>query len=563
MPVHVRLPRSLRVSLLLFGVCFLTYQNSLSSPFLMDDYAMIVENRAIQDPRFLQIVPSPSKDVVYFRPLTHLLNLAAFLMFGDDPFGYHWLNLLFFYAAGVCLYELLNLLFSKEEFSFLAAVLFLTHPVNGVLVNYITTTGYSLLIIAVIAGVRCFVLSREGVKWRKICWVLSGVWFLTALLCHETAIAFPLYLAAVLFFVKDYSPWKTVKAVFPFGFILLLYALCRMQFVGFKTGAAIHPPSWPASFASYGASLGNLISYYVSNLLLLKDITLIWASPVIKDNLILRNILFAAVAVFFLAAVGFYRKQKEKSLALAWFLIGFIPLSLGCFSRPNLGFIIEPHWMLFSSIGFILLAASLLSEMYSRKNRTWGTVLACLLAVSYISTSRQYNKLWSNEEKYCRYMLSLSPQMDMPVCWLASHYLRERDYAQAREMFLKTLKGVLGDWGGYLNLGLIEAVTGNMEQSNDYYYRALAVNPNAAEAYNNLAANLIKADKWDQAQMCLQKAISLDRKFIDPKKNLAVVYIHAGKTQEAAVLLEEVLRIKPQDAYSLRALEGIRREGVR
>ena len=166
--------------------------------------------------------------------------------------------------------------------------------------------------------------------------------------------------------------------------------------------------------------------------------------------------------------------------------------------------------------------------------------MICLLIVAYVFTSRFYNKLWGNEIAYCRYMIALSPHMRLPVWWLASAHLRGRDYEQARVLFRKTLTGTFQDWEVYVNLGMIESALGKRETALKNFYQAVATNPSAAEAYNNIGAEMIESNELDKAQEYLWQAVRLDRYFIEPKKNLAVLFLRQRKAREAAELLEQV-----------------------
>lgn len=535
----------------------------------MDDYAMIVQNRAIKDPSFLQINPFVNSiaaldpgSQVYWRPVAHLLIMSAFSVFGREPFGYHVLNLLLFYMACIGLYELLNFIFGGWELALLTSVLFCVHPINGVLVNYITATGYAVLVLAVIFSIRCFLTAgQETALWKKYgMYGLSLLWFALSLLCHETAFIGPFYLASVLFLIKGYSWRRMSAAMLPFSIVFMIYIAGREQFVHFKAGTLANMARFTMSLPEYGAAFSHSIFFYLKNLIFLEDIVLIWAVPTALGNLFFWNVASMVFLVVCLFTITRCRKEDPRSVGLAWFLIGWVPLSIASFSRPNLGFIIEPHWMLFSSTGFFLFIAASFRKFIqpagiSRfRSSMIGAAMICLLIVAYVFTSRFYNRLWGNEIAYCRYMIALSPNMRLPVWWLASAYLRGRDYEQARVLFRKTLTETFQDWEVYVNLGMIDSALGKRETALKNFYQAIAINPSAAEAYNNIGAEMIESDELDKAQEYLWQAVRLDRYFIEPKKNLAVLFLRQRKTKEAAELLEQVLRIKPDDINSLKTL---------
>src|SRR5581483_9848519 len=108
--------------LAIWGLLFLAYSNSFHAGLVFDNASIIGE-----DPRIREVTPSNLKAIVHgkywygesprgamqFRPLTtltYLLNYAV-LGNGDDPAGYHWLNLLLHALNAAFVYALAMLLF--------------------------------------------------------------------------------------------------------------------------------------------------------------------------------------------------------------------------------------------------------------------------------------------------------------------------------------------------------------------------------------------------------------------------------------------------------------------
>lgn len=72
------------IAFFLLLLSFATFYNSFDNAFLMDDFPMLVENVNIGDPIFLQVDPA-AKTQVYFRPVTHILNLITFTFLNKIP----------------------------------------------------------------------------------------------------------------------------------------------------------------------------------------------------------------------------------------------------------------------------------------------------------------------------------------------------------------------------------------------------------------------------------------------------------------------------------------------
>jgi Tfp pilus assembly protein PilF len=546
--------------LLLILITIWTYANSLTNPFMMDDYPMIVNNRAILDPTFLQVNFSEKHPAghnigqhMYYRPVTHLFNTITYLLFKDAAPGYHAANLLLFVIAVLSVYQLLSLLSAHEMLSLLTAAFFAIHPVNGVLVNYITATGYAVLICAVNYSLICLILA--GQRRKGFLFYSAGFFgFLMALLSHEIAVAFPLYLLAVRYFAQKMSFRKSFISALPSFCMVLAYLFFRMHYASLKSHLMDQIPAFGLNPATYIATFAHLLMHYLKNLLLLKDIVLIWASPVIEQQQSVWIVGFMGFFMLSLYLIFGKWRQDIKSLALSFWWIGIAPVGLACFSRPNLGLIIEPHWLFFSTFGFCLLTALLILHLQAHLPRRIFFALLVIVITAMISASRSYNQLWANEKQYCRYMMELNPGMRLPTWWLAYAYQREHQYPQARHYYHQALTGEFLDWETYVNLGLIAE---NRDEEMDYYIKALKINPRAAPAYNNAGIIWMERGEWQKAQTCFEKAMALDYYFIEAKKNLAHLYREKDRVQNAVSLYQEVLKIDPDDTHSRKMLEKL------
>ncbi len=527
------------IVLCLLLTCYLTYGNSLNNAFLMDDYPMLIENRSLGSLSFLQLDFRSLEDQAYFRPVTHMLNLITYSVFGTRPLGYHLINLSLFALAGIALYDLLCLLLKHRGIAFLTALLFCTHPINGVAVNYKNATSFPLLILAILLSLINFLTDADGRSRMND--ILSLVWFAVALLCHETAIAYPLYLASILFFIKKYSLKKIAVACTPFIAMTFLYLLFRMYLLGPQSTLIANILSSGMSAGSYLASFTRLILWYLSKLLFMQGIVLAWSTPVIETGIVFYLIILTSGALICIFIFRKYRKYPNISFALSWLLIGFVPVSLACFSRPLLGFVIQPHWLFFSSIGFsLLLALGLVKARERIALRWWVFILAGLLLYT-TGNSFRYNYRWGNQERYCLYWLTVSPYGYWPNFWLGYDYLENGQYEKAKEPFSRTLGKGVDDFLIYGNLGIIEYSLKNFDTALAYFRRSLELKPDMADTYYYMGDIYLRKEDLKTAEMFLLEAVMLDRFLIDAKKKLAVVYHKQGRYIESEKINREIL----------------------
>ena len=553
--------KNLWVALFLFVLCIALFAPTLDHPFMMDDKSQIVRNEFLFDAGFLQIDYFNSdsskvggKEYVVFRPLTQFLNALPAYFFGEDPFAYRVISLLLFYLACLSVYELLNLIFKNFHLSLLATVLFCIHPINGVLVNYITATGYSVLVLSINLALICFLWAQQTNKKRYF--IASMALFVMALLCHETAIAFPLYLGAILFFVQRQNLKKVIIMCLPFLVILAQYLFFRQYYALYTVSLTERLEFIGITLTEFIASYFQCVLWYVKALLSLDGVVLMWASPVIKSNLILWNIVFLSIFVAGISLLLF-RLRGEKAFGLSWLAIGLALVVPACLSRPSQGVIIEPHWLFFSSMGFCVLVAAVILKAYRQIHRIFGIFVGILLFFTYGLSTLSYNELWASEKKYCHYMLDLSPQMRLTTFWLANAYVKEGDLERAKHYYTKSIRGHKDDWEVYTNLGYIEDKLGNTEKAIRLYQKAIMLDSGAAQPRSNLSSIYIIEKKYDKAETLLHGTIRKNPYFIDAKKNLAVIYIKKGLKERAKQVIEQILEIKPQDKDALSLLQSL------
>ena len=106
------------------------FGGSLLGGFHLDDYAT-----------FPGAVP---RAIGWPHPLTHLIDWLNFQVAGQEPAGYHAVNLLLHLGAVLLAYECLRLLLPAGA-AVLAAAIFAVHPLQAEAVNYVSARGVTII----------------------------------------------------------------------------------------------------------------------------------------------------------------------------------------------------------------------------------------------------------------------------------------------------------------------------------------------------------------------------------------------------------------------------------
>ena len=89
---------------------------------------------------------------------------------------------------------------------------------------------------------------------------------------------------------------------------------------------------------------------------------------------------------------------------------------------------------------------------------------------------------------------------------------------------------------------------GDLEQAEQHYRRAVTLNPDYAEAHNNLALVLRAQQKYLAAEKHLLRAIAAKPELSNAYFNLGCLFVDTGRTTDAAVQFKKTLALDPDNA---------------
>ena len=426
------------------------------------------------------------------RPLTYLSFWMNNWLGGQNPVGYHAVNLLLHLLAIVLLWTALGPLLPAPALPaarWIATAIFALHPFQADPVNYVFARS---TLLATVLCLLSLVSWTRGRRW----WAVAC--FAAALLAKEECVAFPAFLL-LLHLATSREP----KDRWPIAamFALALAAGLRVMLVAQHTAGSGAGAQAAVSWQSYLVTEGVVILRY------LRMLVLPWGFTVDPDIPISPAWLGTLAWLAVLAMAGAASLHFKRARAGFWFIAGLILLlpSSSIFPATDLA---ADRRMYLPMIGFAACAGLLLQ-------RTRPVFLAAafllLASLSFIRTS-----VWRTEESLWTDAVEKAPGKVRPKIQLA----RAVEPARALAILEDAKRLAPDDPRVVSEQGRVYMSMGRPDQALAQFGRALALSPRDADAFNNRGAALLALDQKDAAREDFERALALDPCEFNARLNL-------------------------------------------
>lgn len=575
--------RAIGSFLVLAAAAFGLYGNTLSNRFVFDDIPLVVENRAIKSPANIPLILGLKNGRPMYRPVRFLSYLIDYAFSGLSPTAYHVSNILYHAATAFVLYGLLMLLSGSAAAAITGALLFLAHPVHTDSVAYISGRRDILSTLFYLAGFYCFVRYRLSEKTAYLILTLAA--FVLAVGAKEMAVTLPavclLYdigwtyggsragalRKTVLKRLGPYVALTIMGAASLYCNIGLHYPSLRTEFYG---GSAIN------NFATVFRIIGRYIQLTFFPVVLHADYSYN-AFPVsasfFEPGVLVWAALVAILVFLFAAAI---KKNKLFFLGGLWFFVTLLPV---CHIFPHHEIMAE-HYLYLPSVGLMILAAPLWSNIFRWKKFVLvGSVAAILLVFSVRTVVR--NRDWKDAMTLWANVLATTPACARANDNMGSGYFKRKDYEKALYHYRQAAR-LRPDHAIFRNnLGMALGATGDIEQAEAEFKKALSLNRGLAAAYNNLGIvhykkrdyqkagwffwisakkkpsakawfnsgkAAMKLGKPKEAARALTRAIDLRRDYVEAYNMLGIALQKSGRPQRAVNIFQQAVVLKPDYA---------------
>lgn len=577
-------------------LCIVTlavYAPSLQHEFLTnwDDPQYITSNEAVKGFTLSHISEAFSHFYVgNYAPIQILSYMLDYEIWGMNATGFILTNILIHLANGLMYYRILVMLAFSRLAAFVAAFIFLMHPVQVESAAWISQRKNLLAMLLFLMAFICYLLYARlpsGEKGRGRFYILSLTAFIGALLAKAVAVVLPVVL---LLYDFCYMPGEETKKRSPDKIPFILLALL----VGIVTLLAQQPNinnSQAGGRVPYhGGSLFNtlltmmpVVLLYLK--LLLFPFELSAAYPLRLTLAIDMKVMCGVAALMVMIAIGIrlFRQRRDLGFWYALIFIGLAPVS----QIIPLITLINDRYLYFPMLGVAALAGYGLAKLCPSHPFTESTTagvgrlrLACvlmlllLLVLPWLSLKRAtvwqnsitlwndtagkfpYIDTWlaqanayhgNNDLKTAKQLykniLEKDPTNQKTLYNLAIIYMEENNFKAARPL-LQTLTEAHPDFSfGFVGLGNNYYMSGEVPLAEKSFRMALTIQSDLPQTLLPLGNILLARRELKEADFYLTKALRLDAKNPDLLYSLACLRSLEGNASEALIHLDTALTL--------------------
>lgn len=573
-------------ALALVVVTVATYWSALPAPFVAGDQTAIVTNPTIRELWPLGPVLQPPEDTpVSGRPLLNLTFALNHAISGEAAWSYHVLNLAIHVLAGLTLFGLIRRTLRQPALgtrfgeaatgiAFVAAGLWLLHPLQTSAVTYVTQRAESLAglcyLVAMYGFVRATGSGVSGADTRTVqnhargttAWlVLSAAACFAGMATKEILVSAPV---VVLLYDRTFvagsfrAAWRQRRSYYAVlaASWLLLAGLMR-GLPGHGEGVGFTPDLWAGDY---------LVTQAYALVLYLK--LTFWPAPLVFDygpGLVVSltdGWMQALVVVGLLAAsTEAVLRRAPIGFASGWFFGILAPTSSFV---PIAAQTIAEHRMYLPLAAVIVAAVVGSYRIAGRASLIGGAVIALALGWS----TQQRNAVFQSDQALWSNTLEHRPSNVRALHALAVVHSRRAEHEKAVSLFEEALRldprlrFVAKPSVVHTTAGQHLVALGRPAEAISHYQQALERDPYEARAHHGLAMALMQQKRTPIALRHFREAVRLNLGGTDAHLGLAEAYLAGGQIDEAIAQYREAVRLDPENGLVRRKLgEALRRAG--
>ena len=562
-------------------IAVVAYLPALRAGWIWDDDYYVTKNLNLRDLAGLKNIWTKfglsNGGTPQYYPVTHTTFWIEHHLWGTRPAGYHLVNILLHATNAILLWIILKKL--QVPGAWLAAAVFAIHPVHVESVTWVTERKNTLsglfyltalLLYLPLAG---FADERARISNRPLRYAIVIVLFICALMSKSVTASLPAAILLIIWWKRGRIAIREIAPLLPM-FVLGIGMGALTSWME-RTHVGAQGAEWHLSFAQRVLIAGRALWFYAVKLVAPAKLTFIYPRWDVDPSHAMQW-LYPIAAASLVAVFWAMRKRWGRGP-----LVGV--LFFGGTLLPALGFVdllpmrysfVADHFQYLASIGLIALLVAAASVYLREAAHPLGAIALTLLgALTFRQTFvyKDLDTLWSDT-------ITKNPTGWMPRNNLANLRIAEQRYDDAEALLGEALKyhpdqpellvnlGVLAQKRGRLaeammlyqrsltqdesgnalsNIGALHLQSGDIDQAERAFRRAIEVEPTYARAHRLLGVTLSARQDFRAATDEFRRATELDPTSAESWNNLGAAREHGGDVAGAVEAYERALALDP------------------
>ncbi|CAN2043701.1 protein O-mannosyl-transferase [Candidatus Magnetomoraceae bacterium gMMP-13] len=459
-----------------------------------------------------------------WHPVTWLSHILDYEIYGLNPGGHHWTNLLFHTANSILLFFILYQMTGALWQSAFVAALFALHPLHVESVAWISERKDVLSTFFAFLSIGAYY--RYVKKPGFINYFLIFLFLSLGLMAKPMLVTLPFILILFDFWPLERFQFEKndkIFSVFSKNFPLILEKIplfIPVIISSVLTFIAQHSEGAVKSLESlpFKTRLANAIVSYVQYIIKAvypNKLAVFYPHPgkSLPAWQIIGAVLLLLLSLFF--AIRMLKKYKYAAVGLFLYLGTLVP-----------------------AIGLVQVGAQAMADRY-----TYIPLIGIFIIITWGITD--LTATWH----YKKIILIISSLLIISGM-TASTFFQTGHWKNSVELFEHAVKVTDNNCLAHNNLGVALFEKGRLDKTMIHYKEALRIKPDYSEALYNMATLLYNQGNIEESALYYKKALKVNPDYPDAHHYLGNTLVNLGKLDEAGLHYSEALRINPGNAHA-------------
>lgn len=526
-----------------FAITILVYYKSLFGSFIFDDLIVVLREPLLKKENFIDFLKSlPFKE----RPVRLLTYYFDKQIWGLNPFGYRFTNLIIHIANGILLYFFLLKLNLRKGVAFFSTAIFLWHFVNPATVCYVTgrkdLLGFFFSILAFYS-----LVSFRGQKRAVIFFI---IFYFLAFFTKEMFITLPLIVFTYRYIVEDK---KVSTKYITLSILTIVILTCFViWFRDVSLGSLYKRFSIPEYFVGYLRLFFDptfpKVDYigYFSEPYKFSDI-----------NWVVFFINFSVLCGYLFVADLLRKKNKYLGFLLFAFLISLLPVLQIIQHSESFA----EHYFYFPVVFLSIFFSNIIFKVFEKKIAI-VILIFVLTLIAFLCFKRTF--IFMSEENFWLEAYNRNPKSFRAKQYYGQKLLSENNVEEAINLFqsgYQETKKLYNNsdlaytyYYDFLNdLALTYILKNDLDKAEKYYLEGLKTIPESDKKQLfifNLSILYLRKDK-EKAKVFMKDLVLNNPQYIEVAYLLYDVYWQDGQMKELERYIDELLEKRPDNYFAL------------